>query len=176
MEKWQIDPDHTVAAFEVRHFMITIVRGKFNRISGTLLFDPAAPALGSVEAAIETAGVNTGIPKRDEHLRSPDFLDVEKFPYIRFKSTRIVPAAVNHFTCFGNLTIRDVTREVKLDVEYLGRVKSPFDEDISIGFSAVTRINRRDFGVNWDYEMEGGGQVAGNELTLRLEVEADLVV
>lgn len=175
MEKWQIDPDHSVAAFEARHFMITLVRGQFNNLSGTLFFDPAAPSLGAVEAAIEAAGIYTGIPKRDEHLRSPDFLEVEKFPLIRFKSLRIEPAALNRFTCSGELTIRDITREVQLDVEYLGRVKSPFDEDISIGFSALTRINRRDFGVNWNYGMENGGLVAGNELVLRLEVEADLV-
>jgi polyisoprenoid-binding protein YceI len=175
MEKWQIDPDHTVASFEVRHFMITRVRGQFNKISGTLLFDPAAPALGSVEAVIEAGGVYTGIAKRDEHLRSPDFLDVERFPFIRFKSTRVEPAAVHRFRLTGDLTIRDVTRPVTLDVEYLGRVKSPFDEDVSIGFSASTRINRRDFNVNWNYEMENGGLVAGNELVLRLEVEADLV-
>jgi polyisoprenoid-binding protein YceI len=175
MEKWQIDPDHSVAAFEARHFMITLVRGQFNKLSGDLLFDPAAPALGSVEAVIETAGIYTGIPKRDEHLRSPDFLDVEKFPFIRFKSTRIEPTALDRFICTGELTIRDKTREVRLDVEYLGRVKSPFDEDISIGFSVVARINRRDFDVNWQYEMENGGMVAGNELILRLEVEADLM-
>ena len=176
MEKWQIDPDHSVAAFEARHFMITLVRGQFNNISGTLLFDAATPTLCSVEAAIETAGIHTGISKRDEHLRSPDFLDVERFPLIRFKSTRIEPTALTRYTCTGDLTIRDVTREVKLDVEYLGRVKSPFDEDISIGFSAVARINRRDFGVNWQYAMENGGLVAGDDLILRLEVEADLVV
>jgi polyisoprenoid-binding protein YceI len=175
MEQWQIDPDHTVAAFEVRHFMITLVRGQFNKISGTLLFDPATPALGSVEADIEAAGIYTGIPKRDEHLRSPDFLDVGRFPRIRFKSTRIAPAALNRFACSGELTIRDITREVRLDVEYLGRVKSPFDEDISIGFSAVTRIDRRDFEVNWNYDLENGGLVAGNDLVLRLEVEADQV-
>jgi polyisoprenoid-binding protein YceI len=175
MEQWQIDPDHTVAAFEVRHFMITLVRGQFNRISGTLCFDPGAPALGSVEAVIEAAGVYTGISKRDEHLRSPDFLDVERFPLIRFKSTRVEAAALNRFVCIGDLTMRDVTRTVSLDVEYLGRVKSPFDEDVSCGFSATTRIDRRDFGVNWNYDLESGGLVAGNDLLLRLEVEADLV-
>ncbi|MCU0579215.1 MAG: YceI family protein [Desulfobacterota bacterium] len=175
MEQWRIDPDHTVAAFEVRHCMITLVRGQFNRISGTLRFDPAAPALGSVAAEIEAAGVYTGIAKRDEHLCSPDFLEVERFPLIRFQSTRIDPVALNRFACIGDLTIRDVTRPIILDVEYLGRVKSPFDDDISIGFSATGRINRRDFGVNWNYDLENGGLVAGNDLMLRLEVEADLV-
>lgn len=175
MEQWQIDTDHTVAAFEVRHFMITLVRGQFNKISGTLRFDPRAPALGSAEVEIEAAGINTGISKRDEHLRSPDFLDVERFPLIRFKSTRIESLALDRFACTGDLTIRDITRPIVLDVEYLGRVESPFDEDVSIGFSAMGRINRRDFGVNWNYELENGGLVAGNDLVLRLEVEADLV-
>ena len=175
MAKWNIDSDHTVAAFKVRHFMITLVRGQFNKIAGTIEFDPENPALGSVEASIEAAGVYTGIPKRDDHLRSPDFLDVEKFPHIQFKSSRIEPVGVNYFKATGELTIHGITRPATLDVEYLGRVKSPFDEDISIGFSASTRINRFDYGVSWNYDMGNGGLVAGSDLVLNLEVEADMV-
>lgn len=175
MAKWRIDPDHSVAAFIARHFMITLVRGQFNQVTGTIELDPDNPTLGSVEASIEAAGIYTGIPKRDEHLRSPDFLDVENFPTITFKSSQIEQVAVNSFQVSGDLTIRGITRPAILDVEYLGRVKSPFDEDISIGFSATTRINRLDFGVNWNYDMEDGGLVAGKELTLNLEVEADLL-
>jgi polyisoprenoid-binding protein YceI len=174
MAKWEIDPDHTVAAFTVRHFMITLVRGQFNKVSGTIQFDPDNPILGSVEAAIETAGIYTGIPKRDEHLRSPDFLDVENFPTITFKSSHIEAVSVNNYKVMGDLTIRGATSPATLDVEYLGRVKSPFDEDISIGFSISTRINRLDFGVNWNYDMDNGGLVAGKEVVLNLEVEADL--
>lgn len=175
MAKWNIDPDHTVAAFSVRHFMITLVRGQFNKVTGTIQFDPEDPCLGSVEATIEAAGVYTGIPKRDEHLRSLDFLDVEKFPAIFFKSSQVEQVALNYFKVLGELTIRGITRPVILDGEYLGRVKSPFDEDISIGFSASTRINRQDYGVSWNFTMENGGLVAGNHLDLKLEVEADLV-
>ena len=174
MAKWNIDPDHTVAAFKVRHFMITLVRGQFNKVSGFIDFDPENPTQGSVEATIETAGIYTGIPKRDDHLRSADFLDVEHFPTITFKSTRIEETGLNYFKVTGDLTIRGNTRTVTLDVEYLGQMKSPFDDDISVGFSASTRINRFDFGVNWNVEMEKGGQVAGKELTLLLETEADL--
>jgi polyisoprenoid-binding protein YceI len=174
MAKWNIDPDHSVAAFTARHFMITLVRGQFNKISGFIQFDPDNPTLGSVEATIEAAGVHTGIPKRDEHLRSIDFLDVEHFPAITFKSSRIEAVGVNLFKVEGDLTIRGITRPVTLDMEYLGLVKSPFDEDVTIGFSASTRINRFDFDVNWNYEMEKGGLVAGKELYLFLEIEADL--
>jgi polyisoprenoid-binding protein YceI len=175
MSEWKIDPDHTAAAFMVRHFMITLVRGQFNRISGTIQFDPDKPGLNSVEVEMESDSIYTGIAKRDEHLRSPDFLDVANFPLIRFKSTRIEPVAVNHFKVAGELTIRADTRPLTLDVEYLGRVKSPFDEDISIGFSASTRLIRQDFGVNWNFDMENGGLVVGNDVFLNLEVEADLV-
>jgi polyisoprenoid-binding protein YceI len=174
MAKWKIDPDHSVAAFTARHFMITLVRGQFNKISGTIEFDPENPTQGSVEASIETLGIHTGIPKRDEHLKSSDFLDVEHFPTITFKSSRIEAVAVNIFKVEGDLTIRGNTRPVTLEVEYLGQAKSPFDDDVSIGFSASTRINRFDFGVNWNYEMEKGGLVTGKELILNLEVEADL--
>ena len=175
MSEWKIDSDHTVAAFTVRHFMITLVRGQFNKISGSIQFDPATPALGTVAIEIDSTSIHTGIPKRDEHLRSPDFLEVDKYPLIRFKSTRIEPVAVNGFILTGDLTIRGITRSINLDVEYLGQVKSPFDEDISIGFSASARINRHDFGVSWKVNMENGGLVAGNEVFLNLEVEADLI-
>jgi polyisoprenoid-binding protein YceI len=175
MSEWKIDPDHTVAAFTVRHFMITLVRGQFNRISGSLHFDPATPALGTVTVEIESASISTGVPKRDEHLRGPDFLEVDKYPLIRFKSTGIEPVSLNGFILTGDLTIRDVTRSIAMDAEYLGQVKSPFDEDISLGFSASARINRRDFGVSWYFNLENGGPVAGNDVFLNLEVEADLV-
>jgi polyisoprenoid-binding protein YceI len=175
MAEWKIDPDHTAAAFTVRHFMITLVRGQFNRISGSLQFDPATPAQGTAAIEIEAASIHTGIPKRDEHLRSPDFLEVDKYPLIRFKSTGIEPVALSKFILTGDLTIRDVTRSINLDAEYLGRVKSPFDEDVSIGFSASARINRQDFGVRWNFDMENGGLVVGNDVFLNLEVEADLI-
>lgn len=175
MATWNIDSEHSVAAFTVRHFMITLVRGQFNRITGSIQFDPEDPILGSVEAAIEAAGVYTGIPKRDEHLRSPDFLDVEKFPFIHFKSRQVERVGVNYYKVTGELTLHGITRTVTLDVEYLGRVRSPFDEDISIGFSVSTRINRLEYGVSWNFAMENGGLVAGNDLALNLEVEADLV-
>jgi len=175
MSEWKIDPDHTAAAFTVRHFMITLVRGQFNKISGSIHFDPATPALGTVAIEIESASIYTGIPKRDEHLRSPDFLEVDKYPLIRFKSTRIEPVALSGFILTGDLTIRGVTRSVAMDAEYLGQVKSPFDEDISLGFSASARINRQDFGVSWNFKMENDGLVVGNDVFLNLEVEADLI-
>ena len=155
--------------------MITLVRGQFNKISGSIHFDPATPALGTVAIEIESASIFTGIPKRDEHLRSPEFLETDKYPLIQFKSTRIEPVSVNGFILTGDLTIRGVTRSVAMDAEYLGQVNSPFDEDISIGFSASARINRQDFGVSWNFKMENDGLVVGNDVFLNLEVEADLI-
>jgi polyisoprenoid-binding protein YceI len=175
MAKWKIDPDHSVAAFTARHFMITLVHGQFNTMNGHIQFDPENPTQGSVEVSIEAAGVHTGIPKRDEHLKSADFLDVEHCPMITFKSSRIDPVGVNLFKVEGELTLRGKIKPVTLDMQYLGQVKSPFDQDVTVGFSGTTRINRFDFDVNWNYEMEKGGLVVGKELLLNLEVEADLM-
>ena len=161
MAKWNIDSDHSVAAFKARHFMITLVRGQFNKIAGTIEFDPENPALGSVEASIEAVrrlygDSQAGRPPAQSRIS----LDAEKFPFIRFKSTGVEKVGVNYFKVAGDLTIRDVTLPVSLDVEYLGQVKDPFEEGLSIGLTASTRINRLDYGVNWNYDMGNGGLVA----------------
>jgi polyisoprenoid-binding protein YceI len=174
MSTWKIDPDHTVAAFEARHFMITIVRGQFNKISGEIRFDPLNASLCSVEATIETSGLYSGISKRDEHLRSADFLDVEKFPTITFKSTGVEATGTTVRKVFGDLTIRGITRPVTLDVAHFGPVTSPFGGETTMGFSATTEINRFEFDVNWNYDMENGGRVAGKWVKIHLEAEADL--
>ena len=174
MSTWKIDPDHSVAAFEARHFMITIVRGQFNNISGEIHFDPIDATLCSVEATIQAAGLYTGIPKRDEHLRSPDFLNVEKYPAITFKSTGVELAGTTLKKVYGGLTIRGITRPVTLDVAHFGPVTSPFGGETTMGFSATTEINRFEFDVNWNYDMENGGRVAGKWVIIHLEIEADL--
>ena len=174
MAKWIIDPDHSVAGFAVRHMMISNVRGQFNKISGVVLFDPPDLDHLSVEAEIDAEGIYTGIQKRDEHLRSPDFFDVTRYPKIVFKSTKAEAGGGNRCKVTGNLTIRDVTRPVTFEVEYSGPVKDPFDEGgTSIGFSASTEINREDFGVLWNAPMEGG-VIVGKEVRITLDVEADL--
>ncbi|HXX57271.1 MAG TPA: YceI family protein [Thermodesulfovibrionales bacterium] len=173
MAKWIIDPDHSVAAFAVRHMMISDVHGQFNRISGIIQFTPPDLAHLSVEAEIDVTGVYTGIQKRDEHLRSPDFLDAANFPKITFKSTKAQVLSERSCRVSGNLTIRGITHQVTLDVEYSGPVNDPFEEGAtSIGFTASGRINRKDYDVLWNADMENG-VIAGWDVRLTLNVEAD---
>ncbi len=171
----RIDPDHSVAGFQVRHMMISNVRGQFNSIRGTIAFDPEDITSSTVEVEIDASGIHTGISKRDEHLKSPDFLDVENHPQIIFRSTRVEPSGTRRFIIFGELTIRGVTRTVSLETEYVGPVKDPFDQGASYGFSTATEIDREEFGMTWNVGMEGGGFVVGKNVLINLELEADLV-
>lgn len=173
MAKWIIDPDHTVAAFIVRHFMITDVRGQFNRISGTINYDISDLTSLSVEVAIDASAMTTGIAKRDEHLKSQDFLYVEKFPNITFKSGKVELTGINSCKVHGDLTMRGVTKPAVLDAEFLGPIKSPWGETC-IGVSARTEINRVDFGASWHEPMENNGVVAGENVHIILHAEADL--
>ena len=173
MKKWVIDPDHSVAGFVVRHMMVTNVRGQFNKISGAVHFDPSNVADSSVETTVDVSGITTGIPKRDEHLLSNDFFDAAKFPNMIFRSTKVEGAAGNRFKVFGDLTIRGITRPVTLDAEYSGPIKGT-EGELSIGFSGTAKINREDFGLNWNVSLEGGGVVVGREVQIYIDVEADL--
>jgi len=176
MAKWNLDPTHTSAEFAAKHMMITTVRGGFKNVTGTIDFDPEQPEKASVEAVIQTAEItSTGVQQRDDHLKSPDFLDIANYPTITFKSTKVEPSSDRtRAKVTGDLTIRDVTRPVTLDVEYLGQVKSPFG-DTRAGFTASTRINREDFGLTWNMALEAGGWLVGKDVTINLEAEAILV-
>lgn len=173
MKKWVVDPDHSVAGFTIRHMMVTNVRGQFNKIGGAIHFDPADIAHSSVEVTIDVAGITTGIPKRDEHLRSNDFFDAAKYPAMKFRSTNVESTGGMRFKVFGDLVIRGVTRRVALDAEYSGPVKGT-EGELSVGFSGVTRINREDFGITWNVGLEDGGVVVGKEVQVYIDVEADL--
>ena len=174
MAKWVIDPDHSVAAFAVRHMMVSNVHGQFNKISGAIQFDPSDVARAAVEAEIDVPGIHTGIPKRDEHLTSPDFFDVAKYPKILFKSTRVDLTGGNHFKVSGTLTIHGVTRPVTFDTEYLGPVKGTEEGETVIGFTATTAVDREDYGITWNVALlEKGGVVVGKEVQITLDVEAD---
>ena len=173
MSEWIIDPDHSVASFCVRHMMIANVHGQFNGVRGVVRFDPAAPALLSVEAEIDVAGVYTGIGKRDEHLRSPDFFDAAQYPKITFTGKRAEGESGRACTVTGELTIRGVTRTVTLEGEYTGPVDDPFEEGaMSIGFTGSTVINREDYGIMWNATWVGGIMV-GREVRITLNIEAD---
>jgi polyisoprenoid-binding protein YceI len=173
MARWIIDPDHTVAAFAVRHFMVTDVHGQFNSINGTIYFDPPDLTSLSAEVIIHASVMTTGITKRNEHLMSPDFLEVAKFPEIRFKSGSVEFTGLNSCKLLGTLSIRGIERHAVLDAEYLGPINSPWGET-TLGFRASTSINREDFGMTWNVKMEKGGFVAGREVRITLCAEADL--
>jgi polyisoprenoid-binding protein YceI len=167
---WMIDSAHTEVNFTVRHMMISNVRGQFQKVNGTVEFDEANPANTRVDVQIETASVNTRDEKRDAHLKSPDFFDAEKYPYLTFKSKRVEVKDATHARLIGDLTIRDVTKEVALDVEYNGSAKSPWGA-ISAGFSARTSIKRKDWGLNWNVALETGGWLVGDDVHINVELE-----
>lgn len=176
MAKWNIDPDHSVAAFSVRHLMIVNVHGQFNKIHGTVHVDPAGQPDLSIEAVIDVAGISTGITKRDEHLRSPDFFDVEKLPTMTFHSTGFDSAGGKKGRLAGQLTVHGITRLVTLDVTFSGPVTGPVEigGETTVGISARTSINREDFGMTWNVPFGDGGVVVGREIAINLEIEADL--
>lgn len=175
MALWNIDTAHAQANFAARHMMITTVRGSFNKITGTINFDPANPSAASVEAVIETASMgSTGNDQRDGHLKSPDFLDVENFPTITFKSTKVEASADGSTAKItGDLTIKGVTKSVVLDSEFLGQGKSPFGTTVA-GFNGKTKINREDFGLTWNMALETGGWLVAKDITIELDLEAVL--
>src|SRR5918999_3882900 len=178
---WFFEPGHTAAEFSVRHMMVTFVRGHFKDIHGTLVFDPADPGATSVEATIEAAGIWTGEAARDAHLKSEDFLDVEKHPRITFAGKQVELAGADEAVLTGELTIRGITRTVPLRVHYLGQWQTPWWEDgvdkgpkSRAGFATTTTINRHDFGVSWNSALERGGVVVGNMVEITIDAEAIL--
>ncbi|MDX1993282.1 MAG: YceI family protein [bacterium] len=176
MATWKIDSAHSNANFVVRHMMITNVRGSFKEVSGTIEYDPANPAAASVEATINAASIETGVADRDNHLRSADFFDVANTPNITFKSTNVEPTGEGTAKVTGDLTIRDVTRPVTLDVEFTGQSANPWTKAATAGFSATGKINREEFGLTWNQALEAGGWLVGKDIKLELDVEAVQVV
>ena len=181
MRKWTFEPGHTAAEFCARHMMVTYVRGHFKNIHGTLNFDPADPHASSVQVAIDATTLWTGEPERDAHLRSSDFLDVENHPRITFRSHRVELIGGHDYRVTGDLTIRGVTRQVTMNVRYLGQWQTPWWEDgvdkgpkTRAGFIATTQINRHDFGVSWNASLDKGGMVVGDIVEITIDAEAIL--
>jgi len=174
MATWNLDTTHSGASFSVRHMMVSTVRGSFSSLRGTLEYDPANPAAASVEVEIDASSIDTGVADRDNHLRSADFFDVEKYPHITFKSKKVELTGDDEARITGDLTIRDVTREVVIEAEYLGQTKSPFG-DQRVGFSGSTRIDREQWGLTWNVAMEAGGVLVSKEIKISLDVQAVLV-
>lgn len=170
---WTIDPAHTQAEFSAKHMMITTVRGHFGGATGTIDFDPADPANTSVEAILDASTIDTGQAQRDGHLKSPDFLDAENYPTITFKSTKVEKAG-DGYRISGDLTIKDVTKPVVLEVDFLGIVPN-MQGGRHAGFAARTKIDREDWGLTWNVGLEAGGWLVGREVTISIDVAADQV-
>ena len=171
---WTLDASHSLAEFSAKHMMITTVRGRFGAVEGTLTLDPANPAQSLVDVQIDTASIDTRNEQRDGHLRSADFLDVETYPKITFRSTRIeggFQTPGDRFKVYGDLTIRGATREVVLDAVYEGEGKDPWG-GTRVSFSAETRISRADFGLTWNVALEAGGVLVSDEIKISLEAQA----
>lgn len=171
MTTWTLDPAHTLVEFAAKHMMITTVKGRFADVEGTLHIDDAHPTKSSADVTIKTASIDTRTDQRDTHLKSADFLEADKFPVIRFTSTNVEPLGGERLRVTGDLTIRNVTKPVVLDVTHEGRSKDPWGGD-RVGFSARTKIDRRDFGLVWNQALETGGVLVSNEIRISLEVEA----
>jgi polyisoprenoid-binding protein YceI len=167
---WVIDPAHSEIQFSAKHLMISTVRGRFNAFSGTIDADETNPTAATVDVQIDASSLVTGEERRDTHLRSADFLDVEKYPYLTFKSARIERIDETHGKLYGELTIRDITKPVVLSVEYAGQAKTPWGTT-SAGFNAQTKINRKDWNLNWNVALETGGWLVGDTITINIELE-----
>lgn len=169
--KWVIDPVHSTIGFSAKHMMVSTVRGRFGAIGGDIELDPAAPDEAAAEITIDAASVDTGMPARDQHLRSVDFLDAEKYPEITFRTSKVHRLGGPRFRIEGDLTIRGVTRPIALDAEltdvYVDRTRGA-----RIGISARGSIDRSDFGLRWNQALEAGGVLVSERVSLEVEIAA----
>jgi polyisoprenoid-binding protein YceI len=168
---YAIDPTHSSANFSVRHLMIAKVRGSFNNITGTIQLAADSPIPVSISAQIDASSIDTRDPQRDGHLKSPDFLHVERHSHLRFTSTSIEPIDATRFKAVGELELHGVKKSVTLDAEVSGQGKDPWGND-RVAFEASTKINRQDFGLVWNQALETGGVAVGDEISITLDVES----
>lgn len=166
---WDVDPAHTESSFVVKHMMLSNVRGQFGKTTGVIQQDDKDITKSSAEIKIDATTVDTREPKRDAHLKSPDFFDVEKFPTITFKSTRVTKGEGNTLTVTGDLTIHGVTKPVVLNLEYTPEAMA--GGKVRRALSATTKINRKDYGLLWNKAIEAGGVMVGDEVTIHVEME-----
>jgi polyisoprenoid-binding protein YceI len=171
LENWQVDAAHSAVGFSVRHMVISKVRGRFARFAAKLTLDPADLTRTSVEVEIEAASIETGVSDRDNHLRSADFLDAANSPKLTYRSRQVEALSPERLRLKGDLTIRGVTREVTLDVDYGGRGKDPWGNE-RVGFTATTSVNRKDFGLTWNQALETGGVLVADRVDIEIELQA----
>jgi polyisoprenoid-binding protein YceI len=171
MTTYTVDYQHSDVGFSVRHMVFAKVRGHFTRWAADLAFDPADVSRSSVKVEIDAGSIDTREPQRDGHLKSPDFLEAEKYPKLTYKSTKVERAGDKKYAVTGDLTIRGVTRPVKLDVEELGGGKDPWGNQ-RVAFAAKARVDRGDFGLKWNQALETGGVLVGEHIDIEIDVEA----
>jgi len=168
---WQIDPAHTAAGFAVKHLMISTVRGQFKGVNGAVVWDDQDISKSTIDVTIDAKTIDTSEPKRDEDLRSEKFFDTAKYPTITFKSKKIENVSAGKLKVTGDLTIRGVTKEVVLDIEGPSNpVKDPWG-NTRIAASATTKVNRQDYGVKWNANIDGGGVVVGDDVNITIDLE-----
>ena len=168
---WEIDTAHAAANFSVKHLTISTVNGTLGDVTGKVEVDDKDVTKSKIEASVDVKGINTKQSKRDDHLRSPDFFDVEKFPAVIFKSTKIEKGEGSKLKITGDLTMHGVTKPVVLDGELTAEVANPFSAAKTRGFSGSTTINRKDFGLTWNKALESGGVIVGEEVKVSIEAE-----
>jgi polyisoprenoid-binding protein YceI len=167
---YTVDKAHSEVGFRIRH-MISKVSGRFTDFAGTITADATRPEGSSVEFTIQTASIDTALARRDQHLRSPDFFDVAKFPTITFKSTKVAGTGKDHYAVTGALTMHGISRETTLPVAFLGLGRDPWGAQRA-GFSVETTLNRKDFGVAWNQVLDSGGLLLGDDVAIEISVEA----
>jgi polyisoprenoid-binding protein YceI len=168
---YQIDPAHTHAQFKVRHMMIANVRGEFSKVTGSVVFDPDNPISTYIKAEIDVSTITTHEPQRDEHLKSGDFFEAARYPSITFTSKSVTASSADGFEVTGDLTIRGNTRQVALSVEAVTpEAKDPWG-NLRRGATAKTRINRKNFGLEWNVALEAGGFLVGDEIEITIDIE-----
>jgi len=171
-DTWQIDPMHSNVEFSVQHMMISNVKGQFQKTSGTITVNGSDPTSAKIDATIDASSIDTRVEKRDMHLKSPDFLDVAKYPTITFKSTKVEADGPGKWKMTGDLTLHGVTKPVVLEVESSGTpIHDPMG-NTRAGASATTKIKRGDFGLTWNKVLESGGVMVGDEIAISIDVEA----
>jgi polyisoprenoid-binding protein YceI len=168
---WNLDTAHSGIHFSIRHMVVAKVRGRFAKFDGTVALDGEDLTRAVVDVTIDAASIDTSTPARDEHLRSPDFFDVARFPQLRFRSSRVERVGVDRYRLIGDLTIRDVTREIALEVEHGGQAKDPWG-NLRAAFTARGSIDRKDFGLRWNQVLEAGGFLVGDKVEIELEIQA----
>src|SRR4051812_40916379 len=168
--QWVVDGSHSNASFSVKHLMITNVRGEFHKVEGVVSWDPAKPEATTIEATVDVSTITTRDEKRDGHLKSPDFFDVEKYPTLTFKSKSVKVKGKEELSVTGDLTIHGVTKEVVLEVEGPSAPTSDPWGNVRIGATATAKVKREDFGLSWNAALEAGGVLVGSEVKITIDV------